>query len=200
MLELVQAGGWLMLPIILSSIIAAGIVAERLWFLQRDRVIPPTLVAQVRQRIANGQLDGGFVDALRESSPLGRVLAAGLANRDEPREIVKESIEDTGRHVVHELGRYLNSLGTVAGVAPLLGLLGTVVGMINVFAAIMEHGVGNPGVLAGGISQALITTAAGLLVAIPALIGYRYLRGRVEELVVYMEQEAMLLIEVLHRR
>ncbi|MEX0900170.1 MAG: MotA/TolQ/ExbB proton channel family protein [Gammaproteobacteria bacterium] len=200
MLELVQAGGWLMLPIILSSIIAAGIVAERLWFLQRDRVIPPTLVAQVRQRIANDQLDGGFVDALRESSPLGRVLAAGLANRDEPREIIKESIEDTGRHVVHELGRYLNSLGTVAGVAPLLGLLGTVVGMINVFAAIMEHGVGNPGVLAGGISQALITTAAGLLVAIPALVGYRYLRGRVEELVVYMEQEAMLLIEVLHRR
>ena len=200
MLELVQAGGWLMLPIILSSIIAAGIVAERLWFLQRDRVIPPTLVAQVRQRIANDQLDGGFVDALRESSPLGRVLAAGLANRGEPREIIKESIEDTGRHVVHELGRYLNSLGTVAGIAPLLGLLGTVVGMINVFAAIMEHGVGNPGVLAGGISQALITTAAGLLVAIPALVGYRYLRGRVEELVVYMEQEAMLLIEVLHRR
>ena len=200
MLELVQAGGWLMLPIILSSIIAAGIVAERLWFLQRDRVIPPTLVAQVRQRIANEQLDGAFVDALRESSPLGRVLAAGLANRDEPREIIKESIEDTGRHVVHELGRYLNSLGTVAGIAPLLGLLGTVVGMIKVFAAIMEHGVGNPGVLAGGISQALITTAAGLLVAIPALVGYRYLRGRVEELVVYMEQEAMLLIEVLHRR
>lgn len=200
MLELVQAGGWLMLPIILSSIIAAGIVAERLWFLQRDRVIPPTLVGQVRQRIANDQLDGGFVDALRDSSPLGRVLAAGLANRDQPREIIKESIEDTGRHVVHELGRYLNSLGTVAGIAPLLGLLGTVVGMIKVFAAIMEHGVGNPGVLAGGISQALITTAAGLLVAIPALVGYRYLRGRVEELVVYMEQEAMLLIDVLHRR
>ena len=200
MLELVQAGGWLMLPIILSSIIAAGIVAERLWFLQRDRVIPPTLVGQVRQRIAAGQLDAGFIAALRESSPLGRVLAAGLATRDQPREVIKENIEDTGRHVVHELERYLNSLGTVAGIAPLLGLLGTVFGMISVFTAIAVHGTGNPGVLAGGISQALITTAAGLSVAIPALVGYRYLRGRVEELVVFMEQEAMLLVEVLQQR
>ncbi len=197
MLELVQAGGWLMLPILLSSIIAIGIIAERLWFLQRDRVIPTHLVGQVRQRISLQQLDAGFIDALRGSSPLGRVLAAGLANRHQPREIVKESIEDTGRHVVHELERYLNSLGTIAAIAPLLGLLGTVIGMVKVFTAITVHGVGNPGVLAGGISEALITTAAGLSVAIPALIGYRFLRGRVEELVVFMEQEAMLLIEVL---
>lgn len=200
MLELVQAGGWLMLPIILSSIIAAGIIAERLWFLQRDRVIPAHLVGQVRQRIASGQIDGNFIEALRASSPLGRVLAAGLANRAEPREVVKESIEDTGRHVVHELERYLNSLGTIAGIAPLLGLLGTVFGMIQVFTAIAVHGTGNPGVLAGGISQALITTAAGLSVAIPAMVGYRYLRGRVAELVVYMEQEAMLLVDVLQQR
>jgi biopolymer transport protein ExbB len=198
MLELVQAGGWLMAPILLSSIIAIGIIVERLWFLQRDRVIPTHLIGQVRQRIVQQQLDSGFIEALRGSSPLGRVLAAGLANRDQPRELVKESIEDTGRHVVHELERYLNSLGTIAAIAPLLGLLGTVIGMVKVFAAITVHGVGNPGVLAGGISEALITTAAGLSVAIPALIGYRYLRGRVEELVVYMEQEAMLLIEVLH--
>lgn len=198
MLELVQAGGWLMAPILLSSIIAIGIIVERLWFLQRDRVIPTHLIGQVRQRIVQQQLDSGFIEALRGSSPLGRVLAAGLANRDQPRELVKESIEDTGRHVVHELERYLNSLGTIAAIAPLLGLLGTVIGMVKVFAAITVHGVGNPGVLAGGISEALITTAGGLSVAIPALIGYRYLRGRVEELVVYMEQEAMLLIEVLH--
>lgn len=197
MLELVQAGGWLMLPILLSSIIAAGIIAERLWFLQRDRVIPAQLVTQVRQRIDADQVDPSFIDALRDSSPLGRVLAAGLANRFQPREVVKESIEDTGRHVVHELERYLNSLGTIAAIAPLLGLLGTVIGMVKVFAAITVHGVGNPGVLAGGISEALITTAAGLSVAIPALIGYRYLRGRVEELVVFMEQEAMQLIEAL---
>lgn len=199
MLELVQAGGWLMLPILLSSIVAAGIIAERLWFLQRDRVIPARLVSQVRQRIDANQIDAQFVDALRDSSPLGRVLAAGLANRYQPREVVKESIEDTGRHVVHELERYLNSLGTIAAIAPLLGLLGTVIGMVKVFAAITVHGVGNPGVLAGGISEALITTAAGLSVAIPALIGYRYLRGRVEELVVFMEQEAMLLIEALQQ-
>lgn len=198
MLELVQAGGWLMAPILLSSIIAIGIIVERLWFLQRDRVIPTHLVGQVRQRIVQQQLDPGFIEALRGSSPLGRVLAAGLTNRNQPRELIKESIEDTGRHVVHELERYLNSLGTIAAIAPLLGLLGTVIGMVKVFAAITVHGVGNPGVLAGGISEALITTAAGLSVAIPALIGYRYLRGRVEELVVYMEQEAMLLIEVLH--
>ncbi|MFN2300917.1 MAG: MotA/TolQ/ExbB proton channel family protein [Gammaproteobacteria bacterium] len=197
MLELVQAGGWLMLPILLSSIIAAGIIAERLWFLQRDRVIPAQLVTQVRQRIDADQVDPSFIDALRDSSPLGRVLAAGLVNRFQPREVVKESIEDTGRHVVHELERYLNSLGTIAAIAPLLGLLGTVIGMVKVFAAITVHGVGNPGVLAGGISEALITTAAGLSVAIPALIGYRYLRGRVEELVVFMEQEAMQLIEAL---
>lgn len=200
MLELVQAGGWLMLPILLSSIIAAGIIAERLWFLQRDRVMPSQLVGQVRQRIGTDQLDNAFVEALRDSSPLGRVLAAGLANRRQPREIVKESIEDTGRHVVHELERYLNSLGTIAAIAPLLGLLGTVIGMVKVFAAITVHGVGNPGVLAGGISEALITTAAGLSVAIPALIGYRYLRGRVEELVVVMEQQAMQLVEALHQR
>lgn len=197
MLELVQAGGWLMLPILLSSIIAIGIIAERLWFLQRDRVIPTHLVGQVRQRISLQQLDAGFIEALRGSSPLGRVLSAGLANRHQPREIIKESIEDTGRHVVHELERYLNSLGTIAAIAPLLGLLGTVIGMVKVFTAITVHGVGNPGVLAGGISEALITTAAGLSVAIPALIGYRFLRGRVEELVVFMEQEAMLLIEAL---
>lgn len=199
MLELIKAGGWLMLPILLSSVIAAGIIAERLWFLQRRRVIPGELVDKVWQRIRNGQLDGGFVNALRDSSPLGRVLAAGLANRHQPREIVKESIEDTGRHVVHELERYLNSLGTIAAIAPLLGLLGTVIGMVKVFTAITAHGVGNPAVLAGGISEALITTATGLSVAIPALIGYRYLRGRVQELVIIMEQEAMKLVEVMHQ-
>ena len=125
------------------------------------------------------------------------MLAAGLANRDTSREIAKESIEDTGRHVVHELERYLNPLGTIAVVSPLLGLLGTVIGMVKVFAAITANGVGNPGILAGGISEALITTAAGLTVAIPSLIGYRYLRGRVDSLVVHMEKEAMKFLEAL---
>lgn len=162
-------------------------------------MLPDDLTERVWAWAHNRQLDDSHLRALAESSPLGRVLAAGLANRYRSREIMKEAIEDTGRHVVHELERYLNSLGTIAAVTPLLGLLGTVIGMVKVFAAITTHGVGNPGVLAGGISEALITTAAGLSVAIPALIGYRYLRGRVDELVVQMEQEATRLVESIHR-
>lgn len=199
MFEIIKSGGWLMLPLILCSVIAAAIIIERLWTLRRKTVLPDDLTERVWAWAHNRQLDDSHLRALAESSPLGRVLAAGLANRYRSREIMKEAIEDTGRHVVHELERYLNSLGTIAAVTPLLGLLGTVIGMVKVFAAITTHGVGNPGVLAGGISEALITTAAGLSVAIPALIGYRYLRGRVDELVVQMEQEATRLVESIHR-
>jgi biopolymer transport protein ExbB len=199
MFEFVKAGGWLMLPLVLCSVIAAAIIIERLWTLQRKRVLPDDLTARVWQWANNRQLDDSHIRALAESSPLGMVLAAGLSNRDRSREIMKESIEDTGRHVVHELGRYLNSLGTIAAITPLIGLLGTVIGMVKVFTAITAHGVGDPGVLAGGISEALITTAAGLSIAIPSLIGYRYLRGRVDGLVVNMEKEAMRLVEAIHR-
>ncbi len=195
---MVQAGGWLMLPILLCSVIALAIVGERFWSLQEKRITPPNLVAQVWQWHKAGSLDDEHIQALAKSSPLGRVLAAGLVNRHHPREIMKESIEDVGRQVVHELDRYLNTLGTVAAVTPLLGLLGTVIGMIKVFAAITAHGVGNPGVLAGGISQALITTAAGLSVAIPSLIFYRYFRGKVNSLVLKMEEEALKLLDVMH--
>ena len=198
MLELVEAGGWLMLPIIACSIIALAIIAERLWTLQVRRVLPKHLVAQVWRWDKVNQLNGDHLQALQKSSPLGRILAAGIANRNQDREIMKESIEDTGRHVVHELERYLNSLGTIAAITPLLGLLGTVIGMIKVFTAITTEGVGNPGALAGGISEALITTAAGLSVAIPTLMFYRYLRGRVQMLVVRMEQEALKMVEVMH--
>jgi biopolymer transport protein ExbB len=197
MLELIQAGGWLMLPIILCSIVAAGIVAERLWTLRRERIIPPHLVAQVWHWLKEDELDEGHIKALRNSSPLGRVLASGLAQRAGSRDLIKESVEDTGRHVVHELDRYLNTLGTIAAITPLLGLLGTVIGMVRVFTAITAHGVGDPGALAGGISEALLTTAAGLTVAIPSLIAYRYLRGKVNELVVDMEQEAIKLVDAL---
>ena len=197
MIEIVQAGGWLMLPIIACSIIAAAIVLERLWTLQSKRVAPPRLAAEVRQWIGNDQLDPKHLQRLYQSSPLGQMLATGLANRNAPRDILKERVEDVGRHVVHELERYLSPLGTIAAVSPLLGLLGTVVGMIQVFAAIMSNGVGNPGVLAGGISQALITTAAGLSVAIPALIAYRYLRSRVDGLVVEMEKETIKFLETI---
>jgi biopolymer transport protein ExbB len=195
MLEIAQAGGLLMLPIIACSIIAAAIILERLWTLQRKRVLPASLALQVRDWVSNDQLDPKHLQRLHESSPLGQMLATGLANRNAPREVVKESIEDVGRHVVHELERYLSPLGTIAAISPLLGLLGTVIGMIKVFAAITANGVGNPGVLAGGISEALITTAAGLSVAIPALIGYRYLRARVDGLVVEMEKETIKFLE-----
>lgn len=186
-----------MVPILLCSVIAAAIILERIWTLQQERVIPRELADKVWRWVEKGQLDEKHIGVLRQSSPLGRILAAGIANRQRDREIIKESIQDTGRHVVHELEHYLNSLGTIAAITPLLGLLGTVIGMVKVFAAITTHGVGDPTVLAGGISEALITTAAGLSVAIPSLIGYRYLRGRVDRLVVQMEKEAIKLVEAM---
>jgi biopolymer transport protein ExbB len=198
LLELVKAGGWLMVPILLCSVIAMAIVAERFWTLQRKRITPSNLVVQVWQWAKSGKLDDDRIRALRRSSPLGRILAAGLVNRDSSRELMKENIEDVGRHVVHELDRYLNTLGTIASITPLLGLLGTVIGMIKVFAVITTQGVGDPGVLAGGISEALITTAAGLTVAIPTLMFHRYFRGHVDELVITMEQEALKMVEAMH--
>ena len=198
MFELVKAGGWLMVPIILCSVVALAIVGERFWALRRERVTPKHLVAHIWHLHKNGQLDAGQIRALRVSSPLGRILASGLFNMRHSRDVMKEAIEDTGRQVVPELERYLNTLGTIAAIAPLLGLLGTVIGMIKVFTAITSVGVGNPAALAGGISQALITTAAGLSVAIPALMFYRYFRGRVDALVVKMEEEALKMVEVIH--
>lgn len=198
MIEILQAGGWLMLPILLCSVIAVAIIIERLWTLQRRRVLPRDLAMRVWEWARDRQLDQKHLTVLAANSPMGRILAAGLANRHQSREVLKEIVQDTGRHVVHELERYLNSLGTIAAITPLLGLLGTVIGMVKVFTAITTAGVGNPGVLAGGISEALITTAAGLSVAIPSLIAYRYLRGRVDALVVEMEKEAMKLIDALH--
>jgi biopolymer transport protein ExbB len=195
MLEIVQAGGWVMLPIIVGSIIAAAIVLERLWTLQRKRVLPPGLMAQVEQWITHDELDPRHLQTLHQSSPLGQLLAVGLANRFAGRDVIRESIEDCGRHVVHELERYLGTLGTIAAASPLLGLLGTVLGMIKMFAAVTGSGVGNPTVVAGGIAEALITTAAGLMVAIPALIGYRYLSDRIAALVVDMEKETMKFLE-----
>lgn len=197
MFELVIAGGWLMLPIILCSVIALAIIAERLWTLRVSRVLPRHLVAQVWDWAKDKQLDMERLRKLRADSPLGRILAAGLVNRNASRSIMKEAIEDTGRHVVHELERYLNTLGTIATISPLLGLLGTVVGMIQVFSAITTQGVGNPAALAGGISTALITTAAGMVVAIPSLMFYRFFRGKVAMLVLRMEKQALRMVEVL---
>jgi len=200
MLEIVIAGGWVMLPIILCSVVAVAIILERLWTLKPGRVVPRDLSRQVWEWVSSNQLNHQHIQELRASSPLGQILAAGLTNRQRDRATMKEAVEDTGRHVVHELERYLNTLGTIAAVSPLLGLLGTVTGMIRTFSALTSGGAGDPAALAGGISEALITTAAGLMVAIPALIGYRYLRGRVDVLVVQMEKEAIGLVAALQRK
>jgi len=194
--ELISAGGWLMLPIVLSSVVALAIVFERLWALRSSRVAPANLLGQVWRWIKDGQLDATRLKTLRADSPLGEILAAGLANTRHGREIMKESIQEAATKVIHELERYLNTLGTIAAITPLLGLLGTVIGMIDVFTAVMVQGTGNTAVLAGGISKALITTAAGLTVAIPALFFHRFFMRRVDELVVAMEQEATKLVEV----
>jgi biopolymer transport protein ExbB len=197
MFEIVKAGGIMMGPIILASIIAAAIILERLWTLQPKRVLPGDLTEKVWRWVEQRQIQDKHIAALQQNSPLGKILAAGLANRHRDRAVIKESIEDTGRHVVHELDRFIGALGTIASLSPLMGLLGTVIGMIRTFNAITSDGIGNPAALAGGIAEALITTAAGLTVAIPALIGYKYLRGRVEALVVQMEKEAIKLVQAM---
>ncbi len=199
MLEIIKAGGWLMAPIILCSILSLTIIAERFWTLRRSKVVPEDLGAKVQDWASRHELDRRHIEELREGSVSGRVLAAGLVNRHRSRHLIKEAIEDTGRHVVHELERFLNTLGTIAGISPLLGLLGTVIGMIKVFSSIMVHGVGDANQLAGGISEALITTAAGLTVAIPSFFFYRYFKGKVEAYVVNMEEQAINLIEAIER-
>ena len=198
MLEIVTAGGWLMLPILLCSIAALGICIERLITLNPDKISPPHLLAKVWTQLKNNEMDAAKLRTLKASSPLGEILAAGLGNAHHGRDVMKESIEEAAGHVVHELERYLNSLGTIAAVTPLLGLLGTVVGMIKVFTEIMAQGTGNASVLAGGISEALVTTAAGLSVAIPALIMHRYFVGRIDSIVIGLEQETIKLVDALH--
>ncbi|MBS8241637.1 MotA/TolQ/ExbB proton channel family protein [Marinobacter lipolyticus] len=198
MFELLKAGGILMVPIVACSILALAIVLERFWTLRASRVAPPQTINELWRWIKKKELNGRKLKALQGSSPLGRILAGGLMNAKHGREIMKESIEHEASQVIHDLERFLNPLGTVATITPLLGLLGTVIGMIKVFAEIQLAGVGDAGNLAGGISEALITTASGLSVAIPALICHRYFIRRVDELVVGMEQEAIKLVEVVH--
>lgn len=198
MFELIRAGGFLMWPILACSIISMAIIAERFWSLRQTKIAPTNLVASVWQWHKSDQLDAKRIQALRTNSPLGMILAAGLLNRKHSREIMKESIEEVGRLVAHGLERFLNTLGTISSITPLLGLLGTVIGMIKVFTVITSQGIGDPSILSEGISEALLTTAAGLSVAIPSLMFYRYFRGKVDDLVVTMEQEALKMVEVMH--
>ena len=187
-----------MVLIVLCSIVVLAICIERLYTLNPKKIAPPHLLATVWKQLKGGEMDAARLKTLKQSSPLGRILAAGLSNAYHGWEVMKESIQEAAQHVVHDLERYLNTLGTIAAISPLLGLLGTVVGMIRVFAEIMSQGTGNASVLAGGISQALITTAAGLTVAIPALAMHRYFIGKIDAIVVELEQETIKLVDALH--
>ena len=198
MFEIVQAGGILMLPIILCSVLAIAIIIERFWTLKPSRIAPRNILPDVWGKIKQNQLDATELRDLRNSSALGQILAAGLVSAKSGRTIMVESIEQAAGHVIHDMSRYLNLLGTIAQITPLLGLLGTVLGMIRVFTEIMAQGTGNANVLAGGISEALITTAAGLTVAIPTLLFYRFFQRRIDTLVVELERESIKLVDALH--
>lgn len=192
-------GGITMVPLLLGSVLALAIILERLHALRASRVSPKHLVAQVWNWSKKKELDAARIRSIRESSPLGEILAAGLVNHHHGRDIMKESIEETGRLVAHRLERFLNTLGTIASVAPLLGLLGTVFGMIDSFSVLSAQ-TANPniGELTRGIAEALICTATGLIVAIPSLFFYRLLQRRVDDLLHVMEGEALKLVEVIH--
>ena len=197
MLELVTAGGWPMIPLLLLTVLALAIILERAWTLRRAAVLPPGLGPEVRAWASRGKLDPAHIESLRGTSPLGALLAAALDVRNRPRDQVRERIEDVGRHLVHRMERYLNTLGTISAAGPLLGLFGTVVGMIQMFLGILDHGIGDVNQLAGGIGKALVCTATGMIVAIPALMAHRWFRGRIAEYIVAMEHEAIQLLDVI---
>ena len=200
MLELVKAGGWPMIPLLLLAVLALAIVVERFWSLRRKEILPPGLGEEVRRWATSSHLEASHIESLRRTSPLGALLAAALDVRHRSRDVIRERIEDTGRHLVHRMERYLNTLGTIAAAGPLLGLLGTVVGMIQMFLGILDHGLGDVNQLAGGIGKALVCTATGMIVAIPALMFHRYFKGRIHGYVVEMEQEASALLDTLDGR
>ena len=198
MFELLIAGGWLIVPLLVCSVAVVVISIERYISLRTNKVLPENLLGKVWVWLKERDVTKDKLIELKNSSPLGKILAAGLSNSGHGREVMKDSIEEAANQVIHDLDRYITILGTIAAITPLIGLLGTVVGMIKVFTAIMIEGTGNAGVLAGGISEALITTAAGLSVAIPALVLHRYFERRVDTLVIEMEDQAVKLIDALH--
>jgi biopolymer transport protein ExbB len=194
---IVEAAGWPIWFLIFSSVIAVALIAERLVFLRLKNVAPAGLLDEVVQELKKSGVSEAMLTRLTEGSPLGRILAAGLRNIKSSQEVMKDSIEEAGRATTHELERFLTTLGTIASISPLLGLFGTVVGMIEIFGA--QTAVGNtPAILAHGISVALYNTAFGLIVAVPSMIFYRHFRARVDSLVIEMEQQAIKLIEIVH--
>ncbi|AEV27599.1 MotA/TolQ/ExbB proton channel family protein [Azospira sp. APE16] len=197
MFAIIQAAGWPIWPLLFASIIALALIIERLVALRRSKVAPEGLLARVVGEVRQGTVNEAAINALEQGSPLGRVLAAGLRNVKSSREVMKESIEEAGRGVTHELERYLTTLGTIASISPLMGLFGTVVGMIEIFGSQAPTGA-NPMQLAHGISIALYNTGFGLVIAIPAMIFWRHFRALVDSFVIEMEQQAVKLVEVVH--
>ncbi|MEP7180616.1 MAG: MotA/TolQ/ExbB proton channel family protein [Betaproteobacteria bacterium] len=197
MWSLIQAAGWPIWPLIFASVIALALIFERLWSLRQSAVAPLGLVDRVLAEYRQAGATPELVAKTAQQGPLGRLLAAGLANVKSPRPVMKEAIEETGRGVTHDLDRYLTTLGTIAAMAPLLGLFGTVVGMIEIFGS-QTANASNPIQLAHGISVALYNTALGLIVAIPSMIFYRHFRAKVDGLVVEMEQQAIKLVDFAH--
>lgn len=197
MFEILKTGGWVMIPLVLASVVMLGIILERLWTLRRASVVPPKLGAEVRAWARSAKIERDHLEKLRSNSPLGAVLAAVVAHRQRSREVIRDKAEEAGRQVVHQLGRYLNTLGTIATISPLLGLIGTVSGLIRMFLVITTAGIGDANALAGGIGEALVATAFGLCVAVVAYLFHRYLRGKVLDLAMDLEREAGLLVDAL---
>ena len=200
MLELLAAGGPVMVPLLILTVLATAISLERVWTLRRSEVLPHGIVQDIENWSRGKVLDNSEIQRLKQESPLGELLAGALMVRHKPRDVIKERIEDVGRHISHDLNRFLPTLGTIASVAPLIGLLGTVIGMIKMFLTILSTGVGDANQLAGGIGQALISTASGLCLAIPALLLHRYFKGKVTGYIVEMEKVAMNVLDVLEDR
>lgn len=198
MLAFIQTGGFFMWPLMACSILTLAIIIERFWTLRKAGVAPSGLLSDVMTRLRDDRMTIEYIRSMQNRTGLASIFAAGLLNSKHGRSAMKESVQEAASHVIHELERFMNTLGTIAAISPLLGLLGTVVGMIKVFSVLMESGAGNTALLAGGISEALLTTAAGLGVAIPALIFHRFFSRRIDVLVVTMEQQSTKLIDSLH--
>lgn len=193
MIDIFLAGGWLMFPLLGCSIAALAIIVERMWVLRPRKIIPPDLVQDILKKLSSRDGPTLKVNELATQSPLGLILSRGLQNTEQGISIMRTRMEDQGRQVIIELERYLNTLGSIASAAPLLGLLGTVLGMIEIFSVL--GGTPDPEVLASGIAQALLTTAFGLFVAIPSLMFYRYFRRRIDELALTLEKESQKLVD-----
>ena len=197
MLAIIQAAGWPIWLLLIASVIALALIIERILYLRRGRILPATLLQDVIRVYHNGKIDATIIATLEQNSPLGRVLAAGLRNVNAPREVMKEAIEEAGRGTAHDLERFLTTLGTIATLAPLMGLFGTVVGMIEIFGAQNATGA-NPAQLAHGISVALYNTGFGLAIAMPALVFYRHFRALVDSFIIDMEQQAVKFVDIVH--